>query len=79
MNLIKRLAEEAQGNQTPQESQGSASQTQIFRNQVHKPDSVSSSISNISSVGSSSNDDNEYSTTNLSQRRRTNAPQAEFS
>ncbi|WVY93458.1 hypothetical protein V8G54_032546, partial [Vigna mungo] len=79
MNLIKRLAEEAQGNQTPQESQGSASQTQIFRNQVHKPDSVSSSISNISSVGSSSNDDNEYSTANLSQRRRTNAPQAEFS
>ncbi|XP_047173384.1 protein ROOT HAIR DEFECTIVE 3 homolog 2 [Vigna umbellata] len=79
MNLIKRLAEEAQGNQTPEESQGSASQTQIFRNQVHKPDSVSSSISNISSVGSSSNDDNEYSTANLSQRRRTNVPQAEFS
>lgn len=79
MNLIKRLAEEAQGNQTPEESQGSASQTQVFRNQVHKPDSVSSSISNISSVGSSSNDDNEYSTANLSQRRRTNAPQAEFS
>jgi len=78
MNLIKRLAEEAQGNQTPQESQGSASQTQIFRNQVHKPDSVSSSISNVSSVGSSI-DDNEYSTTNFSQRRRTNAPQAEFS
>ncbi|KAK8468833.1 hypothetical protein PHAVU_006G130800 [Phaseolus vulgaris] len=78
MNLIKRLAEEAQGNQTPEESQGSASQTQIFRNQVHKPDSVSSSISNVSSVGSS-NDDNEYSTTNLSQRRRTIAPQADFS
>lgn len=78
MNLIKRLAEEAQGNQTPQESQGSASQTQIFRNQVHKPDSVSTSISNVSSVGLSV-DDNEYSTTNLSQRRRTNAPEAEFS
>jgi len=78
MNLIKRLAEEAQGNQTPEESQGSASQTQIFRNQVHKPDSVSSSISNVSSVGSS-NDDNEYSTTNLSQKRRTIAPQADFS
>ncbi|KAK7332534.1 hypothetical protein VNO80_29287 [Phaseolus coccineus] len=78
MNLMKRLAEEAQGNQTPEESQGSASQTQIFRNQVHKPDSVSSSISNVSSVGSS-NDDNEYSTTNLSQRRRTIAPQADFS
>ncbi|KAK7412799.1 hypothetical protein VNO78_04434 [Psophocarpus tetragonolobus] len=80
MNLIKRLAEEAQGNPTPQGSQGSASQTQIFRNQVHKPDSVPSSISNsaLSSVGSSDND-NEYSTTNLSQRRRTNVLEAEFS
>ncbi|CAJ1962890.1 unnamed protein product [Sphenostylis stenocarpa] len=78
MNLMKRLAEEAQGNQTPEQSQGSASQTQIFRNQVQKPDSVSSSISNVSSVGSSV-DDNEYSTTNLSQRRRTNVPEAEFS
>ncbi|KAH1041126.1 hypothetical protein AAZX31_09G021300 [Glycine max] len=78
MNLIKRLAEEAQGNQTPQESQGSTSQTQIFRNHVHKPDSVSNSISNVSSVGSSV-DDNEYSTANLSHRRRTNAPEAEFS
>lgn len=70
MNLIKRLAEEAQGNPTPAESQGSASQ--IFRNQVHRPDSVSSSVG-------SSVDDDEYSTTNLSQRRRTNVPEAEFS
>ncbi|TKY72348.1 ROOT HAIR DEFECTIVE 3-like 2 [Spatholobus suberectus] len=78
MNLIKRLAEEAQGNPTPEESQGSASQ--IYRNQVHRPDLVSSSISNsaVSSVGSSG-DDNEYSTTNLSHRRRTHVPEAEFS
>ncbi|RDY08984.1 Protein ROOT HAIR DEFECTIVE 3-like 2, partial [Mucuna pruriens] len=80
MNLIKRLAEEAQGNPTPQESQGPSSQ--IVRNQVHKPHLVSSSISNsaVSSVGSSGGDNEyEYSTADLSQRRRTNVPEPEFS
>ncbi|XP_027339093.1 protein ROOT HAIR DEFECTIVE 3 homolog 2 isoform X2 [Abrus precatorius] len=78
MNLIKHLAEEAQGNPTPEQPQSSA--PQIFRNQLQNPDLVSSSVSNsaVSSVGSSGGD-NECSTTNLSQRRRTNVPEAEFS
>lgn len=80
MNLLKRLAEEAQGNPTPEGREPHRSDSQIFRNEVQKPDSVSSSISNsaLSSVGSSEGD-NEYSTTNSSQRRRTNVPEAELS
>ncbi|KAK7331246.1 hypothetical protein VNO77_25466 [Canavalia gladiata] len=80
MNLIKRLAEEGQGNPTPEGAEPQSSAPQIFRNQVRKPDLASSSISNsaVSSVGSSG-DDKEYSTTNLSQRRRTNVSEAEIS
>ncbi|XP_045804709.1 protein ROOT HAIR DEFECTIVE 3 homolog 2 isoform X2 [Trifolium pratense] len=79
MNLLKRLAEEAQGNPAPERTEQHHSD-QTFRNQTQKPDSVSSSISNsgLSSVGSSDGD-SEYSTTNLSQRQRTNIPQAELS
>ncbi|PNY00852.1 hypothetical protein L195_g024139 [Trifolium pratense] len=79
MNLLKRLAEEAQGNPAPERTEQHHSD-QTFRNQTQKPDSVSSSISNsgLSSVGSSDGD-SEYSTTNLSQRQRTNIPEAEFS
>ena len=80
MNLLKRLAEEAQGNSTPEGSESQNSNAQIFRNQAQKPDPASSTLSNssVSSVGSSGGD-NEYSSTNLSQRRRTNLPEAEFS
>ncbi|KAL2341507.1 hypothetical protein Fmac_009447 [Flemingia macrophylla] len=74
MNLIKRLAEEAHGNPTREESQGSTSQ--IFRNQVQRSDL--GSVSAASSVDSSG-EDNEFSTTNLSQRRRTKVPEAEYS
>ncbi|XP_061366903.1 protein ROOT HAIR DEFECTIVE 3 homolog 2 [Gastrolobium bilobum] len=80
MNLLKRLAEEAQGNPAPEGTEPQSSAAQIHRNQVHKPDLVSSTITNSaeSSVGSSGGD-NEYSTTNLSQRRRTSVPEAEIS
>ncbi|KAJ1420931.1 ROOT HAIR defective 3 GTP-binding family protein [Sesbania bispinosa] len=80
MNLLKRLAEEAQGNPAPERTESQSSTAQLFRNQVQKPELVSSSITNsaASSVDSSGGD-NEYSTTNLSQRRRTNVPEAEFS
>ncbi|KAK7303534.1 hypothetical protein RJT34_14441 [Clitoria ternatea] len=80
MNLIKRLAEEAQGNPTPEGTQPQSTAPQVFRNQMQKPDFASSSVTHsaVSSVGSSV-DDNEYSTPNLSQRRRANVPEAEFS
>lgn len=78
MNLLKRLAEEAQGNPAPEATEQHRSDSQIFKSQVQTPDSVSSSISNsaLSSVGSS-NDDSEFSTTNLLQRQRTNVSEAE--
>lgn len=81
MNLLKRLAEEAQGgNRAPEGTEPQRSAAQIFRNQMERPDSVASSIPNsaVSSVDSSDGD-NEYTTTNLSHRRRTNVPDAEFS
>ncbi|KAF1882210.1 hypothetical protein Lal_00038855 [Lupinus albus] len=80
MNLLKRLAEEAQGNPTTEETEQHSSAAQIYRNQVQKSDLASSSIttnSSVSSVGSTSGD-NESSATNLSQRR-TNIPEANFS
>lgn len=78
MNLLKRLAEEAQGNPAPERTEQHHSDSQIFRNEVSKPDSASSSISNtgLSSVASSDGD-SEFSTTNLSQRQRTNVSEAE--
>lgn len=78
MNLLKRLAEEAQGNPAP-EATVHRSDSQIFKSQAQTPDSVSSSVSNsaLSSVGSS-NDDSEFSTTNLLQRQRTNVSEAEL-
>lgn len=67
MNLLKRLAEEAQGKPAPEGTESQRSDAQIFRNQVQKSDSISSTTSKsaVSSVGSSDGD-NEYSTTNLS-------------
>ncbi|KAI4299294.1 hypothetical protein L6164_032765 [Bauhinia variegata] len=81
LNLLKRLAEEAQGYATAPEGQGQNSTTsQTFRNEVPKPNIVSSSISSsaVSSIASSDGD-TEYSSPNLTQRRRTNTQEAELS
>lgn len=86
MNLLKRLAEEAQGHAAgtsggTEPSHNPSSTTQAFRNQVPKPNLVTSSSipsSSVSSVGSS-DADSEYSSANLTQRRRTNIQEAEFS
>ncbi|OIV91903.1 hypothetical protein TanjilG_17895 [Lupinus angustifolius] len=80
MNLLKRLAEEAQGNPTTEGTEQHNSAAQVYRNQVQKSDLASSSIttnSSVSSVGSTSGD-NESSATNLSQRR-TIVTEANFS
>ncbi|CAL0301044.1 unnamed protein product [Lupinus luteus] len=77
MNLLKRLAEEAQGNLTTEGTEKHSSATQIYKNQVQKHDLASSSFtsnSSVSSVGSTS-DGNESSATNLS----TKVTEAEFS
>ncbi|KAE9594819.1 hypothetical protein Lal_00013300 [Lupinus albus] len=77
MNLIKRLAEEAQGNLTTEGTEQHSSATQIYKNQVQKRDLASSSFttySSVSSVGSTSGG-NESSTTNLS----TKVTEPEFS
>ncbi|KAK7246108.1 hypothetical protein RIF29_40967 [Crotalaria pallida] len=82
MNLLKRLAEEAQGNPTNEGTEQNSSATQIYRNQVQKPDLASTSIttnSSLSSVGSTSGDNESSSSTNLSQRRRANVAEADFS
>ncbi|XP_054777349.1 protein ROOT HAIR DEFECTIVE 3 homolog 2 isoform X2 [Prosopis cineraria] len=82
MNLLKRLAEEAQG-RAPSggtETQNTAA-SQAFRNETPKPNPVTSSIhqsSSLSSVGSSDGD-SEYSSTNLTHRRRTIPQETELS
>ncbi|XP_028759325.1 protein ROOT HAIR DEFECTIVE 3 homolog 2-like isoform X1 [Neltuma alba] len=83
MNLLKRLAEEAQGHAASggTETQNPSATSQAFRNQTPRPDPATGSInpaSSVSSVGSSDGD-SEYSTTNLTQRRRTITPEAELS
>ncbi|XP_057754939.1 protein ROOT HAIR DEFECTIVE 3 homolog 2-like [Arachis stenosperma] len=80
MNILKRLAEEAQANSTPGGSESQNANAPVSRNQMQNSDRASSTLSNssVSSVGSSGVDQ-EYSSPNLSQRRRTNLPEAEFS
>ncbi|RYR63106.1 hypothetical protein Ahy_A04g020901 isoform B [Arachis hypogaea] len=80
MNILKRLAEEAQANSRPGGSESQNANAPVSRNQMQNSDRVSSTRSNssVSSVGSSGVDQ-EYSSPNLSQRRRTNLPEAEFS
>ncbi|KAF7842495.1 protein ROOT HAIR DEFECTIVE 3-like protein 2-like isoform X1 [Senna tora] len=77
MNLLRRLAEEAQGHTAASggtESQHRTDTSQAFRSQVPKPNLVTSSSIPSSSVSSvaSSDGDSEYSSTNLTHRRRTN-------
>ncbi|XP_059445431.1 protein ROOT HAIR DEFECTIVE 3 homolog 2 isoform X2 [Corylus avellana] len=83
MNLLRRLAEEAQGHPTPEAPRPSYSAaSQIYRNQIPEPNPTSSQIPK-SSVSSniSSDDDNgvEYSSPNLMHRRTTNIQEAERS
>uniref|UniRef100_A0A2N9IM73 GB1/RHD3-type G domain-containing protein n=1 Tax=Fagus sylvatica TaxID=28930 RepID=A0A2N9IM73_FAGSY len=71
LNLLRRLAEEAQGHPTPEAPRPAYSQpAQIFRNQTPQPNTVSSSIPE-SSV-SSSDGGVEYSSPNLTQRHNIN-------
>ncbi|OIV96013.1 hypothetical protein TanjilG_27117 [Lupinus angustifolius] len=77
MNLLKRLAEEAQGNLTNEGTEQHSSDTQIYRNQAQKRNLASTSFttnSSVSSVGST-NGGNESSATNFS----TKVTEAEFS
>lgn len=84
MNLIRRLAEEAQGRPTPEAPRPSYSvASQIYRNQIPKPNPISSQIpeSSVSSNMSSDDDDIgvECSSPNLMHRRTTNIQKAELS
>lgn len=81
MNLIRRLAEEAQGQQPPEASRSQQSlASQSFRYQTPPP-AGSSSIpeSSVSSNISSSESEFESSGPNLIHRRSTNIPEAESS
>lgn len=82
MNLLRRLAEEAQGHPTanaPRPSYSRASQS--FRNQIPQPNPISSSFpeSSVPSNVTSSDSGLEYSSPNLVQRRTTNIQEAEHS
>ncbi|KAL5577679.1 hypothetical protein UlMin_019378 [Ulmus minor] len=82
MNLIQRLAQEAQGNPTPQPQRQTGSiVTQGYRNQTHPSNPISSSIpeSSISSSISSTDDGVEYSSPNITHRRVSNVQEAEVS
>lgn len=82
MNLLRRLAEEAQGNPTPQPSRQSGSVlSQGFRNQTHPSNPLSTSIpeSSVSSNISSTDSSVEYSSPNLTHRRATNIQEPELS
>ncbi|PON62048.1 RHD3/Sey [Trema orientale] len=82
MNLLRRLAEEAQGHPTPQASRQSGSlMPQGFRHQTHPSNPTSNSIpeSSVSSNISPSDSGVEYSSPNLTHRRVTNIQEAELS
>ncbi|XVF87054.1 hypothetical protein PTKIN_Ptkin18bG0089700 [Pterospermum kingtungense] len=76
MNLLRRLSEEAQGHQTPQQS---SIRFQSFRNQ--SPLNPTSSIpeSSVSSNISASDDGIEYTSPNLTHRTSTTIQEAELS
>lgn len=81
MNLLKRLAEEAQGGASGgTEAQNPSATSQAFRNQTPRPEasSISHQSSTVSSVGCSDGD-SEYSTTNLTHRHRTVTQETELS
>ncbi|PON67730.1 RHD3/Sey [Parasponia andersonii] len=82
MNLLRRLAEEAQGHPTPQASGQSGSlMPQGFRHQTHPSNPTSNSIpeSSVSSNNLLSDSGVEYSSPNLTHRRATNIQEAELS
>ena len=75
MNLLRRLAEEAQGHPTPEAPRPPYSSAfQSFRNQTPQPNPVSNSIpeSSVSSDISFSDSGVDYSSPNLIHRRTTN-------
>ncbi|GMN60304.1 hypothetical protein TIFTF001_029405 [Ficus carica] len=82
MNLLRRLAEEAQGHPTTQASgQPGSAVSQGFRHQTRPSHPLSNSIpeSSVSSNISSSEDGVEYSSPNLTRRRATNIQEPELS
>ncbi|CAN6689310.1 unnamed protein product [Malus baccata var. baccata] len=80
MNLLRKLAEEAQGNQTP-EAQGPpvSLASQSYRNETPQPNPVTSSFpeSSVSSNISTSDSGMEYSSPPLRQRRTANVEEVE--
>jgi hypothetical protein len=83
MNLIRRLAEEAQGRPTPEAPRPSNSATsQIYRNQIPEPNPTSSQIPESSVSSNMSSDDDigvECSSPNLMHTRTTNIQETELS
>ncbi|KAE8008267.1 hypothetical protein FH972_004796 [Carpinus fangiana] len=81
MNLIRRLAEEAQGRPTPEAPRPSYS-AKIYRNQIPEPNPISSQVPESSVSSNMSSDDDigvECSSSNLMHRRTTNIQEAELS
>ncbi|TQE03460.1 hypothetical protein C1H46_010940 [Malus baccata] len=82
MNLLRKLAEEAQGNQTPEAQRRPVSlSSQSYRNETPQPNPVTSSFpeSSVSSHISSSDTGMEYSNPPLRQRRTANVEEVESS
>ncbi|XP_050145043.1 protein ROOT HAIR DEFECTIVE 3 homolog 2-like isoform X1 [Malus sylvestris] len=82
MNLLRKLAEEAQGNQTPEAQRRPVSlSSQSYRNETPQPNPVTSSFpeSSVSSNISSSDTGMEYSSPPLRQRRTANVEEVESS
>ncbi|KAF3450156.1 hypothetical protein FNV43_RR06236 [Rhamnella rubrinervis] len=82
MNLLRRLAEEAQGYAVPKApTQSESVVSQSFRQQTPQANALSSSIpeSSVSSNISSSDDGVEYSSPNVTHRRTTNIQEEEIS
>ncbi|KAB2637062.1 protein ROOT HAIR DEFECTIVE 3 2-like [Pyrus ussuriensis x Pyrus communis] len=82
MNLLRKLAEEAQGNQTPEAQRRPVSlSSQSYRNETPQPNPATSSFpeSSVSSNISSSDTGMEYSSPPLRQRRTANVEEVESS
>ncbi|TQD84483.1 hypothetical protein C1H46_029963 [Malus baccata] len=82
MNLLRKLAEEAQGNQTPEAQRRPVSlASQSYRNETPQPNPVTSSFpeSSVSSNISLSDTGMEYSSPPLRQRRTANVEEVESS
>ncbi|WRX27500.1 hypothetical protein QQP08_019987 [Theobroma cacao] len=80
VNLLRRLAEEAQGHQTAEAPRQQPSMAfQSFRNQSQLNPTSSIPESSVSSSVSASDGGIEYSSPNLTQRRSTKVQEAELS